>query len=175
MDVSTDVPPNPALTSREDKALKREAIQKHGQADTPKLKQWLAHYQTPRRAALYARVAARAREQRVDPGPRKSPAPPKITSAERRAALYARVAARKQRIDELMECRRRAVANSLKRPIPPPCHPAVERLRVAQSRAREATEKAAQRAVEHEAERIKAEARVNYLLSLCAAGKENRR
>ncbi|KAJ7774082.1 hypothetical protein B0H16DRAFT_1450885 [Mycena metata] len=162
-------PPNPAQSTAEDKALKRdaEAMKHHGVPVTPKLEQWLAHYKTPRRAALYARVAARKDRDVKSPDRRKSPNPPKIPSAQRRAA-------RKKRMDDFAEAHRCAIANSLKRPIPPPCHPAVERLRVARVEAQEAMQKEARRVAEREAERVKGEARVNNFLSFYASGKKNR-
>ncbi|KAJ7019535.1 hypothetical protein C8F04DRAFT_1276135 [Mycena alexandri] len=165
-------PENPALTASEDKALKREAIRKHGKPDTPRLEQWLAHYKTPRRAELYARVAARQKQRHgVDLVSRESLTPRPNQPSKRRAELYARVAARKKRIDDLLELRARAIANSLRRPIPPPCHPAVERLRVARHNAQEMVQQEAERAAEREA----ATARVKYVVELRAAGKENRR
>ncbi|KAJ7744332.1 hypothetical protein B0H16DRAFT_1463201 [Mycena metata] len=146
-------PPNPASNASEDKALKRgtsiftpytyifylhhytEALKYHGEPVTPQLEQWLAHYKTPRRAALYARLAARKHVVDNLVEPRETPPPSTSASSTRRARLYARVAVRKKRMDDLLELRARAVANSLRRPgIPPTCHPAVERERIAREK-----------------------------------------
>ncbi|KAJ7733911.1 hypothetical protein B0H16DRAFT_1467797 [Mycena metata] len=154
--------------ARRNQALKREALKYHGEPVTPRLGQWLAHYKTPRRAALYARVAARERVVENSVKPRETLAPGTTTSSTRRAKLYARVAARKKQMDDLTELRARAVAKSLTRPIPPPCHPAIERERIARERAQEIAQKAVEREVERVAQSKATKALIDELMELRA-------
>ncbi|KAJ7705761.1 hypothetical protein B0H16DRAFT_1482171 [Mycena metata] len=144
-----------------------EALKYHGEPVTPKLAQWLAHYKTPRRAALYARVAARKPVDNLVT-PRETPTPRPEPSSTRRARLYARVAERKKRMDEISELRARAIAKSLTRPIPPPCHPAVERARIAREKAQEIAKQEAEREVEREAQCKARKAQIAELTELHA-------
>ncbi|KAJ7772387.1 hypothetical protein B0H16DRAFT_1451464 [Mycena metata] len=145
-----------------------EALKYHGEPVTPRLEQWLAHYNTPRRAALYARVAARERVVDNSVKPRETLVPSTTTSATRCAKLYARVAARKKRMDDLLELRAGAIAKSLTRPIPPPCHPAVERVRIAREKEQEIAQKAVEREVERAAQSKATKALIDELTEVRA-------
>ncbi|KAJ7732707.1 hypothetical protein B0H16DRAFT_1468474 [Mycena metata] len=155
-------------------AGKVQALKYHGEPVTPRLEQWLAHYKTPRRAALYARVAARERVVDNSVKPRKTLVPRTTTSSTRRAKLYARVAERKKRMDDLLELRARAIAKSLTCPIPPPCHPAVERERIAREKAQEIAQKAVEREVERAAQSKATKALIDELTEISVALNEIR-
>ncbi|KAJ7719359.1 hypothetical protein DFH07DRAFT_784675 [Mycena maculata] len=91
----------PFLTGTQDKALKKEAIQKGGRADTPLLKAWLNHYEA--QATTAAGSAPDFHERKW-------------------AALRARVATRKACLDALMDLCRRVLKESARKWPRPRCH-----------------------------------------------------
>ncbi|KAJ6518033.1 hypothetical protein C8R47DRAFT_1205113 [Mycena vitilis] len=112
-------PPRPRMTPAEDKALKLEAMRSKGHPETPQLKAWLDHYRPPpnpptqRFAALLARVAARNNNaKKTDPREQHLPERKPDFHERKFAALVARVAARKQRVDNLVALRGRAIKSS---------------------------------------------------------------
>ncbi|KAJ6543172.1 hypothetical protein B0H19DRAFT_1077183 [Mycena capillaripes] len=110
-----------------------EALRNGAQSATPRLRAWLDHYRlspdSPRapdfherkRAALVARVAAKQHLATVQSTPSLPSRPPDFHE-RKRAALVARVAARKQRLDNLLELRARAIKASARKWPPPRCH-----------------------------------------------------
>lgn len=154
----------PKWTSAQDVSLKRgaflclrkvnlrvtvitEALKYDGQPVNHQLRSWLNHYRTP----VVTPVVR---------GP--------DFHERKRAALVARVLARKKRVDALMELRMRALTNSTRRWPRPRCHPQdKENQRRAEVILREEAARKVERDVE---ERMAADARMEVLMRLRAAG-----
>lgn len=146
-----------------------------GNAFTPAVQNWLAHYaydhpllvRDPRARLAHDRKRAKLDRKRAELAHILA----RRVHERKRAALVARVVARRLRVDALVELRVRALKSSAHKWPRPPCHSndkeQHQRLKVREEERRKATRDTTERAA--------ADARVAALMQLRAAGANRRR